>query len=392
MQQGVAGATTAPARLDPDHLFGSPADQTASGRSRRHLRAVAPVPLDFDAAVRALTPRLQRYAARRLGDRHEAEELVQEALLRAYQHRADLSTEDDVAAWTTCVTGRLVIDRLRVRARSTTVADVPEGGRMARDTADVVVARDQARLALDVLDAMPARQAAVLWAREVEGLGYDAIGQRFAMSEPAVRSLLTRARKALRKEYAVRGGTLPSAGLAVLAPWASGTGWLERLRGSVERLTTPAALGVLGAGLVSGALILPLVPGPQLSPAPAVTRSAAPDDQTVTRAAPVPAPAAGSAAAPSATPPAATPTPSAAAARGLLGSSGVDDTCVSAAGAGAGGNGCAPGRDDPLLSVDPPVDTSPAGIQLPGVASDAIDCTRLPAVPHTRCTTPSGAS
>ena len=48
--------------------------------------------------VRRLTPRLQRYATRRLGDRHEAEELVQEALLRAYDHRAELATEDDVAA------------------------------------------------------------------------------------------------------------------------------------------------------------------------------------------------------------------------------------------------------------------------------------------------------
>ena len=61
------------------------------------------------------------------------------------------------------MTGRLVSDRLRVRGRSVSVAEVPEGVRVGRDTADVVVARDEARLALDALDAMPARQAAVLW-------------------------------------------------------------------------------------------------------------------------------------------------------------------------------------------------------------------------------------
>ncbi|MGZ6791544.1 MAG: RNA polymerase sigma factor, partial [Mycobacteriales bacterium] len=177
------------------------------------LRLVPAEVLDFDDAVRRLRPRLQRYATRRLGDAHEAEELVQEALLRAYQHRAELLTEDDLAAWSTVVTGRLVIDRLRVRGRATSVAEVPEGTRVGRDTADVVVARDEARTALDALDAMPPRQAALLWAREVEGRSYDDLCQRFDMTEPAVRSVLTRARKSLRKEYAARGGTLPVAGL-----------------------------------------------------------------------------------------------------------------------------------------------------------------------------------
>ena len=167
------------------------------------------VELDFEAAVRSVRPRLHRYATRRLGDEHEAEELVQEALLRAYSHRDKLRTEEDLAAWSTVVTGRLVIDRLRVRNRSVTVAEVPEGVRVGRDTADVVVGRDEARTALDALDAMPARQAALLWAREVEGDSYEDLCARFGMTEPAVRSILTRARKSLRKEYASRGGTLP---------------------------------------------------------------------------------------------------------------------------------------------------------------------------------------
>jgi RNA polymerase sigma factor (sigma-70 family) len=244
--------------------------------ARPRLRVVPDEPLDFDAAVRTLTPRLVRYAARRLGDAHEAEEVVQEALLRAYKHRTELLTEDDLAAWSTCVTGRLVIDRLRVRGRATSVADVPEGTRVGRDTADVVVARDEARTALDALDAMPPRQAAVLWAREVEGLGYDEIGARFGMTEPAVRSILTRARKALRKEYAARGGTLPAGGLAAIAPWADGLGWLERLRGAMGRITAPAALGVATTGLLAGGLfaipsISPVTDAPALTPATVVT-------------------------------------------------------------------------------------------------------------------------
>ena len=96
---------------------------------------------------------------------------------------------------------------------------------------------------------MPARQASLLWAREVEGRSYDELCQRFDMTEPAVRSVLTRARKALRKEYALRGGTLPVGGLAVLAPWIAGLGRVDRLRRLATRITAPAALGAIAVTL-----------------------------------------------------------------------------------------------------------------------------------------------
>lgn len=239
----------------PSHAAAHPVHDSSFGAPV--LRLVPPVPLDFDDAVRRLRPRLQRFAVRRLGDAHEAEELVQEALLRAYTHREQLLTEDDLAAWTTVVTGRLVIDRLRVRGRSTTVADVPEGSRVGRDTADVVVARDEARTALDALDAMPGRQAAVLWAREVEGSSYEELCARFAMTEPAVRSVLTRARKALRKEYAQRGGTLPVGGLSVLAPWLAGLRGAGRLRRAAGRVTVPATLATVGITALGGLALSP---------------------------------------------------------------------------------------------------------------------------------------
>src|SRR5438270_3285056 len=207
--------------------------------------------VDFDDALREATPRLQRFAVRRLLDPHEAEEVVQEALLRAFQHKDSLRTQDDLMAWLTVVTGRLVIDRLRVRGRMTPVAELPAGSRAVCDTADVVVARDEARMALDVLEAMPTRQASVLWAREVEGLSYDEISARYDLSEPTVRSLLHRARRTLRREYAVRGGTLPSLGLLALAPWLRGLRLAGRLRNAARKTTGAAAVTATGLAIAT---------------------------------------------------------------------------------------------------------------------------------------------
>ena len=348
------------------------------------LRVVPDVPLDFDETVRSLTPRLQRYATRRLGDAHEAEELVQEALLRAYKNREALLTEDDVAAWTTVVVGRLVIDRLRVRGRSVNVAEVPEGNRVGRDTADVVVARDEARMALDALDAMPARQAAVLWAREVEGQGYDEIGARFGMTEPAVRSILTRARKALRKEYALRGGTLPVAGLSALAPWVVGLRWADRLRSAAGRLAAPATIGALSLGLLGGALVtspwggsskpsvvVQTVSGAQTTPTRVVLPPQAPAARVTPTQVSVPRPAA----------PAAKP-------RVRTLTEDVVRLPCAGAGAGAGHESCMPGEDrQPSLYLTPSLPENPTGIRDLGIKADSIDCRQLPALPLTQCTT-----
>ena len=360
----------------------------ASAPARAHLRAVPAYgepPLDFEDVVRRLTPRLQRYATRRLGDRHEAEELVQEALLRAYDHRHELRTEDDVAAWSTCVTGRLVIDRLRVRGRSTSMAEVPEGTRVGRDTADVVVARDEARLALDALDAMPARQAAVLWAREVEGLAYDEIGERFAMTEPAVRSTLSRARKALRREFATRGGTLPAGGLVALAPWLDGLSWLDRLRGLAARASTPAALGVVSLGVLSGTL-MPWSAGPEASTAPRPAVVALPAHEVASARAFVPTFAGPAAAAASAASAPAAPAAPAPHTPTLTKRAGLTDTCVTAGAAGAGGAACSP-PGGTTLHVGTPLPENPTGVTRVGVETNKVSCSQLPSLPLTTCTT-----
>lgn len=58
-------------------------------------------------------PRLARTAAGILGDRHEAEDIVQSAWLRL--HGTDADAISGLPAWLTMVTTRLSLDRLRAR-------------------------------------------------------------------------------------------------------------------------------------------------------------------------------------------------------------------------------------------------------------------------------------
>jgi RNA polymerase sigma factor (sigma-70 family) len=302
-------------------------------------------------------------------------------MLRAFQHRHLLATEDDLMAWLTVVTGRLVIDRLRVRGRAMPVAEVPPQSQPGRDTAEVVVARDEARLALDALEAMPGRQASVLWAREVEGLSYDDIGERFGMSEPSVRSLLHRARKTLRREYAARGGSLPAVGLVALAPWITGLRHAGRLRHLARRGASAAAVAATGIVAVTaspfGGFAGPPPARPDLRPALGVvtTPVAASHPQRQATAAVVRH--APHAAAPSAATHAASTAQHINKTR-LPGPHicGRHDYSV----------GCQT-HETPTLYVGPALPVPVAGVHRVGVSNSTVDCTSLPTTPVTECDT-----
>jgi RNA polymerase sigma-70 factor (ECF subfamily) len=244
----------------------------------RPMLRLAPLPaepdVDFDGFVRSYEARLRRLVMRRIGDLCEAEEITQETLLRAYQHRATFASEDELMAWSTVVAQRLVIDRVRVRGRSIAVAEVPENARLGRDTADIVVARHEARAALESLEAIPTRQAAILWAREVEGLHYEQIAERFGITEPAVRSLLHRGRKALRKEFKDRTGSLPLNGLTPFAPWLLALKAAGRMRGAAKMLgrspaVAVAALSLTGLFVLGGGAFTGQVQAPEVRITPA---------------------------------------------------------------------------------------------------------------------------
>ena len=346
---------------------------------------------DFDAFVARHSLRLRRVLARRTGDIHEAEEVLQEALLRAYQHRDAFQDDDGAAAWTTVVAQRLAVDRHRVARRSLAVAEVPEGGRVDRDTADVVIASSEARVALDVLANLPRRQAAILWAREVEGLSYAEIAERLELTEPTVRTVLSRGRQALRKEFLRRGHAVPAAGLAPFAPALLMLRGSEELGRPVRRLLEMKVLGAAAAAVLAAGVITAgapwiaaaepdralspssggagLIQLPPAAPADAADPAAATPAESTTSAT-TGSSAAGGAGAP------------------VAGREGplvpLPQTCAGTVTAGACVDDAPPAEGDQFELQLP---DNPTGITRPGVLTNHIkDCSNLPDVPLLDCT------
>ncbi|MFN3209643.1 MAG: RNA polymerase sigma factor [Roseovarius sp.] len=154
------------------------------------------------AAARVLTlrlsPRVLAHAYRLLGNRAEAEDVAQEALLRLWRQAPDWRQgEAKVTTWLYRVVANLCTDRLRRgwRTRPLEAAGDPEDGRTsaAEDMQDRARA-DALQAALQIL---PERQRQAVVLRHIEDLGNPEIAEIMGISVEAVESLTARGKRAL---------------------------------------------------------------------------------------------------------------------------------------------------------------------------------------------------
>lgn len=162
-------------------------------------------------------PRLLRYCRRRVRDSFTAEEIAQDAFMRAYAAYARLDSADRFYPWLTVIAKRLIIDHYRRSGRTVATPDLDPGEVDAAESA--IMRRVEYEEVWQALDRVRLRHQEVLRLRDVEGLSYDAIAERLGTPATTVPPLLHRARQALRREYFAltepeRAHAAPSAALA----------------------------------------------------------------------------------------------------------------------------------------------------------------------------------
>lgn len=147
----------------------------------------------YQAEASRLRDALVRVAQGYLGDRAEAEDVVQDALLRLWQMHAELTVPMDALA--RVVTRHLCVDRLRRRHAVTDLSSVSlEAGE--EPSTDWRVGRLMA-----VMGQLPALQQTLLRLRHMEDLSTSDVAEATGMTEVAVRQALSRARRNLREQY-----------------------------------------------------------------------------------------------------------------------------------------------------------------------------------------------
>jgi RNA polymerase sigma-70 factor (ECF subfamily) len=155
----------------------------------------------FRQLIDATSERLYRLALHLMRDGDEAEDVVQETYIRAWQRRGDLRDPHAVVPWLSRIARNAARDRLRWWRRR------PEKSRIEIDPAASGAGADaqladaeraaQVRRALDVLSE---KHRVILVLREVEDMSYEQIAELLDLPLGTVESRLHRARAALARK------------------------------------------------------------------------------------------------------------------------------------------------------------------------------------------------
>ncbi|HLL25723.1 MAG TPA: RNA polymerase sigma factor, partial [Kofleriaceae bacterium] len=154
--------------------------------------------LSFQTLITEHLPLLQRRAVRLAGSRHDAEDIVQDALIRALRHRDQVRSAATARGWLLSIVSSTFLDqRRRRRVRPAEVhrcADVPaptcgdEPAWSSLSMADVRAA----------VDRLPDHLRDAYRMFELEGRDYATIAATLQIPKGTVGSRIARARKLLR--------------------------------------------------------------------------------------------------------------------------------------------------------------------------------------------------
>ena len=147
----------------------------------------------FKTEVRALRPRLLATARRILGDDEEAEDVVQDALLRLWQLRDEPIR--NVGSLAQAIVQNLCFDKVRRRRPTVSIHNI--------DLADTPPDHNEEQLdrMLALVGQLPTLQQTILRLRHMEGMAMKEIAELMGTTEQAVRQSLSRARRTILQQY-----------------------------------------------------------------------------------------------------------------------------------------------------------------------------------------------
>lgn len=154
-------------------------------------------PKALDRLLVRLRPRLHRYCARMIGSVIDAEDIVQEASIKAVETLLGPTAIANPEAWLFQVVHNAALDVLRRRARQPRFAD-EEDLAMVSDPIDEVHQREAAAAALHAFMRLPVAQRSSVILKDVLGYSLDEIGGITGSSLAAVKAALHRGRERLR--------------------------------------------------------------------------------------------------------------------------------------------------------------------------------------------------
>ena len=159
----------------------------------------------FRSDVLPLKNELYRLALRITQNRHDAEDIVQETMLRVWGRREQWPEIESIEAFCLTICRNLALDKQKSMDRHTSTSLGIEYDRPDRsynsNPEEQMVQRDRLQMVRRLMDTLPEKQRTCIQLRDVEGKAYKDIATIIGITEQQVKVNIFRARQAIKKKF-----------------------------------------------------------------------------------------------------------------------------------------------------------------------------------------------
>ncbi|MEL6866803.1 MAG: RNA polymerase sigma factor [Bacteroidota bacterium] len=156
---------------------------------------------NYKSEVLSHKNKLYRFALRIVGNVAEAEDVVQEVLIKMWKSRSQLGQFQNTEAWCMKMTKNLSIDKLRSKHRQTST--LPEAYELSARTASPYQQAEMGDTVSHIrtlMEALPDKQRMTMQLRDIEGMSYKEIAEVLDIPLNQVKVNLFRARQYIRTQ------------------------------------------------------------------------------------------------------------------------------------------------------------------------------------------------
>jgi len=158
--------------------------------------------ISFRNNILPLKDKLFRVALRITFDRAEAEDVVQDTMIRVWNKRDEWSQMESIEAYCLTVCRNLAIDRSQKKeAQNMPLTTDIEQTIIASGPDDQLVNEERIKIIHQLINELPEKQRVIMQLRDIEGESYKEISNVLQLTEEQVKVNLFRARQKIKQRY-----------------------------------------------------------------------------------------------------------------------------------------------------------------------------------------------
>lgn len=159
--------------------------------------------ISFRDDILPLKNQLFRLALRITLNRFEAEDIVQDTLIKVWNRRSDWEDIDSIEAFSLTICRNLSLDRIKKKENDNNSLEDVKGVEplSSSNPQDRMIQADRVNLIRQIVDSLPEKQRSCMQLRDFEGKSYKEIAVILDITKEQVKVNIFRARQAVKQRY-----------------------------------------------------------------------------------------------------------------------------------------------------------------------------------------------